>query len=92
MLKPQQAAELLRVLGSGRRLEILNILLESPESVPSTAIGKVLKIPDGAVSYNLMTLAKVGLVIREPTGPWVFYSPNRRLLREVAAFLLKEPE
>lgn len=82
-MQSKSLANLLRILSTPRRVEILRFLLEAEAPVMSKNVASFMALDDNSASFNLMALAKVGLVLRTPSGPYVFYSPNRILIREV---------
>lgn len=91
-MSPKSLATLLRALSTPRRVEILLLLLGSPDPLPSSTISTMVGIRDSSASFNLLELAQVGLVLRQPSGRYVFWSPNRTLVRDVFSAFTKESE
>lgn len=80
-------AKMLKVLGTERRVQILDFLLNSTDAVPLSTINAHLGITiDGPVSANLKAMIEVGLVLKNPSGRWVFFEPNRVAIDELRSF------
>lgn len=91
-MKPIALANLFKALSNERRIRIMRFLLDSNEPLPVTTLSQMLNLPQGPVSWNLSILAKVGLVIRHPSGTWVLYSPNRTILKGMLEFFETKEE
>lgn len=73
--KPQlfeQFARIGQALSSGPRLEILELLIQSPRGVDS--IAKVMRLPIANISQHLQTLKQAGLVASTREGRSMIYS------------------
>jgi len=80
-------AKMLKVLSTERRVQILDLLLNSPDALPLTTINHHLGIEiDGPVSANLKAMIEVGLVLKTPSGRYVFFEPNRVAIDELRSF------
>jgi len=72
--KPQlfeQFARIGQALASGPRLEILELLIQSPRNVDSVA--KVMRLPIANISQHLQTLKQAGLVTAARNGRSMIY-------------------
>lgn len=72
--KPQlfeQFARIGQALASGPRLEILELLIQSPRNVDSVA--KVMRLPIANISQHLQTLKQAGLVTATRNGRSMIY-------------------
>lgn len=85
-----QAAKLLRMMSTERRLEIVALLAKSDEALPSTFIAARLMIPDNQISENLLKLADCGLLLRTASGNNRFYTLNRGLYQELIGFITQK--
>lgn len=74
----KEAAELFKILSVDKRIEIIELLKETPLSV--NALAEVLGITQSAVSQHLRILKAAGLVIDERQGYWIYYSLNKDAL------------
>ena len=88
-MSPKAMSRILGVLATERRIQIMRVLLDSDEPVPSSVVGGIVGMDDGPTSFNLTKLAEVGLVTRNASGRWVFYSANRVVMEEVQKFWSK---
>lgn len=82
-MQTKALANLLRVLGNEDRLNILKMLMDSSDPLPSSLIAQLSNQPDSSASDNLMRMAELGIVLRQPMGRYVFYAPNRSLIKEI---------
>ena len=75
--RANQAAELaaaLKVLGEPRRLRVLRVLLEAPDTLCGCELSDILGVPDYQISRDLSALRRAGLVRdRGRSGTWVHY-------------------
>lgn len=85
-----QAAKLLRVMSTERRLEIVALLARSDEALASTFISARLSIPDNQISENLLKLADCGLLLRTASGNNRFYTLNHGLYQELTGFITQK--
>lgn len=85
-----QAAKLLRVMSTERRLEIMSLLVKTEEALASTFIAARLSIPDNQISENLLKLADCGLLLRTASGNNRFYVVNHQMLNELKGFLTQK--
>ena len=80
-----QAAELLRSIGSTHRLMILCLLMDGEKSV--SEICEALDARQSLVSQHLLRLRQDGLVRAERRGHFVYYSLNDTPARDIVAVL-----
>lgn len=67
-----------KALGEPRRLRVLRVLLEAPDSLCGCELSDILEVPDYQISRDLATLRRAGLVHdRGRTGTWVHYEATR---------------
>lgn len=74
----KEAAELFKILSVDKRIEIIELLKETPLSV--NALAEALGVTQSAVSQHLRVLKAAGLVSDERQGYWIYYSLNREAL------------
>lgn len=72
----QSIAAVLQLLGDGRRLRILRVLMRGELCV--CELVDALKIPQYKVSRHLRSLRSVGLVESRRNGRWMYYRIGRR--------------
>jgi DNA-binding transcriptional ArsR family regulator len=64
----------LKVLGEPRRLRVLRVLLEAPDTLCGCELSDILEVPDYQISRDLAALRAAGLVRdRGRSGTWVHY-------------------
>ena len=85
-MQSEHLANLLKVISTKRRLDILRALIDYPKPVSSSTLAALVGIGEGPASFNLRKLAEVGLLLTQPSGRWVFYTPNRTLIQEIQSF------
>ena len=74
----EAASAMFRSLGDARRLRVLRLFLEVPDTLCGCEISDVLDIPDYQVSRALSALREAGLVRdRQRVGTWVHYEATR---------------
>jgi DNA-binding transcriptional ArsR family regulator len=70
----EATAEVFRILGMPRRLQIMQLFLHVPGTLCGCEIADILELEDYQVSRDLSALRKAGLVAsRERTGTWIHY-------------------
>jgi DNA-binding transcriptional ArsR family regulator len=79
-------ANLLRVLSTPRRIEILRALQQAGSPMTSGNLAAMIGISEAAMSYNIGKLSDVGLVIRMVSGKHVLYGVNKTTMRELIKF------
>lgn len=73
-----ELAAALKVLGEPRRLRVLRVLLEVPDTLCGCELSDILDVPDYQISRDLSALRDAGLVDnRGRTGTWVHYEAAR---------------
>jgi len=88
--KPQlfeQFARIGQALASGPRLEILELLIQSPRNVDSVA--KVMRLPIANISQHLQTLKQAGLVTATRNGRSMIYEVTGPDIIELLLLLQK---
>jgi DNA-binding transcriptional ArsR family regulator len=85
-MQAKALASLLKALSTTRRIQIIRILLDAGEPVAMTTVAALLKLDEGQTSYNLSKLADVGLVLRQQSGRWVFFTINQVTMNEIRKF------
>ncbi len=88
-MSPAQAAVLMRVLSTRKRLEIMSLLVAHDEALTTSFVAAQLNQPDGQASANLMKLSDCGLLMRSQAGTNRFYTPNRQMLKELMSYFEK---
>ena len=83
----KQINRILKALANERRLRILNYLLEEKLATVSE-ISENINLSFKSTSGHLIILERVGLVDRQPRGPYVFYSPDKER-KNLLNFILK---
>ena len=79
-------------LSQENRLKIFRILVEnSKNGITPTEISNLMnKMPRNTLSFHLSILTQAGLCTYEKNGKQVIYKPICSIIKEVAAFLLKD--
>lgn len=74
------------------RLKVFRILVEhSEKGITPTQIADLMgKMPRNTLSFHLSLLSNAGLCTSEKNGKQVIYKPNCGLVKQIAAFLLKD--
>ncbi len=85
-MRHKALANILKTISTERRLDIIKVLMDSDEALPTTTIAALAGMPMAAASFNLVEMANDGIVLRRPLGRMVFYTVNRSLLEEVQTF------
>jgi ArsR family transcriptional regulator, arsenate/arsenite/antimonite-responsive transcriptional repressor len=84
-------AAVFKALADPSRVQILNLLANSPDAVCVCEFMPQLGLSQGTVSFHLKKLLDVGLLEREQRGTWAYYSLNREGLGRLAdVFVTKE--
>jgi ArsR family transcriptional regulator len=81
------AAELFKALGDPHRVRIVNVLATAGEPVCVCDLTPALGLAQGTVSFHLKRLLDAGLIRRERTGTWSYYSLEPGALSRVAEAL-----
>jgi ArsR family transcriptional regulator len=80
-------AQLFKALADPHRVQIINLLATSPDSVCVCEFTGPLGLSQPTVSHHLKKLVQAGLLEREQRGTWAYYSLNRDTLGGLAAAL-----
>jgi ArsR family transcriptional regulator, arsenate/arsenite/antimonite-responsive transcriptional repressor len=71
-------ARAFKALSEPRRLRVLRVLIEAPDTLCGCELSDILGVPDYQISRDLKTLRAAGLVLdRGRTGTWVHYEVAR---------------
>jgi len=74
-------------LGDSSRLKILRALLESKEPLSQGGLAEVSGLSQANASKHLGFLVRVGLVLREPSGNTVYFSPVLPLVADLCSIV-----
>lgn len=69
-------ANVFKTLGDETRLRILNLILQSKESLCVCEIVNALLLPQYKISKALSMMKSAGLTTSQQRGIWVYYEPN----------------
>jgi ArsR family transcriptional regulator len=83
-------ASVFKALADPHRVQIVNLLANSPEPVCVCDFMPLLGLAQPTVSFHLAKLHRAGLLEREQRGTWAYYSLNRSALGRLAEVL--DPE
>jgi len=70
-----EVCSLFGALGDASRLKILRALLDSKGAMSQGAVAETAGLSQANASKHLAYLVRVGLVVREPEGNTVYFSP-----------------
>lgn len=79
--------QILKILGDNTRLDIV-LLLASGEKCVCDILDN-LKLPQNLISHHLGILRQNKLIINRKEGKWVYYSLNRKRIKELEVLLMK---
>ncbi len=82
-----EVGRLFGTLGDASRLRILRILLGAAAPLSQGAIAEAAGLSQPNASKHLAQLAQAGLVLREPRGSAVLFSPVTPLVQEVCGLV-----
>lgn len=85
-LNPTNLANILKAISTERRLRILHTLIQSDGSIPTSMISALVDLTEAQTSFNLRKMRELGIVLRDRSGTWSFYSINRPLFAEISNF------
>ena len=77
-------AALFKALADPTRVQIVNLLANSPEEMCVCNINESFELSQATLSHHLKKLVSAGLLAREQRGTWAFYSLNSDALRRLA--------
>jgi ArsR family transcriptional regulator, arsenate/arsenite/antimonite-responsive transcriptional repressor len=80
-------ADVFKALADPARVRIVNMLVNSDESLCVCDFTDSLELSQPTVSFHLAKLRRAGLLDREQRGTWAYYSLNRSALGRVAGVL-----
>ena len=80
MITSEALAQVLKVLATPRRVQILRILCAEPDGISPSVIAASLGIGEGSTSFNLAKMEQHGLVLRRVCGRYALYHPNQVML------------
>ena len=78
-------AELFKSLGDPARVRIVNLLATSSEPVCACEFEPALGLSQPTVSHHLRKLTEAGLLAREQSGKWAYFSLKRDAVEKLAA-------
>lgn len=78
---------ILKTLGEGARLDIVLLLASGEKCV--CEIFENLELPQNLASHHLGILRQSGLIVNRREGKWVYYSLNRKNIKELQKLLTK---
>ena len=81
----QATAKLFRALADPHRVKIVNLLATSAEPVCACDLYEPLELAQPTVSHHLKKLTDAGLLEREQSGKWAYFSLRRDAVRKLAA-------
>lgn len=90
--KLQKIATVLDALSNETRLKIFRLLVQnSAEGITPTELSKRLNsLPRNTLSFHLSLLNNADLCTYQKQGKQIFYRPNCKIVKEIAAFLLAD--
>jgi len=92
---PAETAALLapafKALGDPVRLRLMSMIASAPGGeICVCDLTPAFTLSGPTISHHLKTLREAGLVAAERRGTWVYYRPQRGVLRQLAALLTVE--
>jgi ArsR family transcriptional regulator len=81
----EATAAVFRSLGDPHRVKIINLLATSGEPVCICDLTEPLGLSQPTVSHHMKKLLDVGLVEREQSGKWAYFTLNAEALRTLAS-------
>jgi len=79
----EEVCGLFGALGDASRLKILRALLDAKSALSQGALAEAAGLSQANASKHLAFLVRVGLVIREPEGNTVYFSPVLPLVSDL---------
>jgi len=77
-------AALFKALADPTRVQIVNLLANSPDEMCVCNINESFDLSQATLSHHLKKLVSAGLLSREQRGTWAFYSLKSDALRRLA--------
>lgn len=82
-----QISVLFKALGHAHRVQLVNLLAGSGESVCVYDITVAMGLAQSTVSHHLKLLVTAGLLRREQRGIWAYYSVDRDAMRNLGVVI-----
>lgn len=87
-MKSKQAVTILSALAQESRLAVYRLLIEhAPDGLAASAIAEKLGVPNATLSFHLKELSHAGLVVSQPSGRFVYYSPVIEAMDDLIGYL-----
>lgn len=80
-------SKVFHILGHPTKLSVLRYVMEQDDSVVPTLVSYSLGIPLAQASYSLKRMSEVGILTRNVSGRYTFYSTDPQFLELLQEFI-----